>query len=147
MHFQNNPNKCFNSQEARRIVIAEWQHIIYNEFLPVVLGDEFMNKFGLHPLSSGYSNDYDGNFDPRITNPFAAAAFRFGHTLIPENMHFARKDGNGNLKIDKIPLRDAFGDMDLLRVPGGVDSYLLGSVIERSEQGKFLINRFQIVSL
>ena len=120
-------------------MIAQWQHIIYNEWLPLVLGDEFMEKFGLHTLSSGYSNDYSGDFDPRITNPFAAAAFRFGHSLIPENIVLVNKDANGNLVNEEVPLRDAFSDMDYLRRPRGVDALLRGSVIEKSERGMYFI--------
>ena len=70
-------------QESRRIVVAEWQHIVYNEWLQILLGQENMNRFGLYPLTKGFSNSYKTNFDPRIKNSFAAAAFRIGHTMIP----------------------------------------------------------------
>ena len=35
-----------------------------------------MTNFGLWPLTKGYSSDYLDNFDPRVTNEFATAAFR-----------------------------------------------------------------------
>jgi len=74
-------------QETRRIVGAQLQHITYHEFLPVILGDKRMNEQDLRPLTSGYkkrTQDPDElENDPTIANHFAAAAFRFAHTLLP----------------------------------------------------------------
>ncbi|XP_025832243.1 chorion peroxidase isoform X2 [Agrilus planipennis] len=69
--------------EARRIVIAEFQVITYKEFLPAVIGHESMEEFGLY-LQEGlsYSYDYDHKVDVSISNEFASAAFRYGHSIV-----------------------------------------------------------------
>ena len=69
-------------QESRRIVIAQLQHITYNEWLPIILGMNFMQKWKLEPRESGYSDDYNDQINPSITNAFSTAAFRFGHSMI-----------------------------------------------------------------
>lgn len=70
-------------QEARRIVIAQIQHITYNEYLPVVLGADTMKLFSLTP-GQGFEklNIYDPNLDPRVTNEYSASAGRFGHSMV-----------------------------------------------------------------
>ena len=58
------------------------QHITYNEWLPIVLGVDYMDVLDIVPVNYGYSNRYDKTVNPTIINSFASAAFRFGHTLI-----------------------------------------------------------------
>ncbi|CAH1381099.1 unnamed protein product [Tenebrio molitor] len=70
-------------QESRRINIAEIQHITYNEFLPILLGKDVMQKFGLLLQKDGYWDGYDSNVNPNVIDAFAAAAYRFGHSLLP----------------------------------------------------------------
>jgi peroxidase len=69
-------------EETRRIVVAEIQHITYNEWLPVVIGREAMNRFSLGINPSGFSSDYDDEINPSMTNEFTGAAFRFGHSTV-----------------------------------------------------------------
>lgn len=69
-------------QEARRIVAAEFQHITYNEYLPLLLGRQIMTEFDLLLTPRGYSNSYDPELNAGIGNVFAAASYRYGHTLV-----------------------------------------------------------------
>lgn len=41
-------------QESRRIVISIIQHVTYNEFLPILLGKEVMDKFALVLQKEGH---------------------------------------------------------------------------------------------
>ncbi|XP_067657153.1 peroxidasin homolog [Haliotis asinina] len=69
-------------QEARRIVIAELQVITYNEWLPEILGVNGSAAYGL-----GLDNyNYNSTLDPSLSNVFSTAAFRFGHSMVPENL-------------------------------------------------------------
>ena len=69
-------------QVARRILIAQMQHITFNEWLPIIIGRAKMQQLGLLPLQHGFSDDYDPHLNPSILNEFSAAAFRFGHSLV-----------------------------------------------------------------
>ena len=80
-HWRSNDLKMF--QETRRILNGQWQHIVYNEYLPLLLGNRYMARFGLYPLTAGHSRDYDPSIDPRVSNAFATAAFRVG----PKKLH------------------------------------------------------------
>lgn len=62
------------------------QQITYNEFLPMVLGKELMTKHDLILEREGYWNGYDANVDPSVPASFVAAAFRFGHSLLPSTV-------------------------------------------------------------
>ena len=53
--------RLFN--EARRIVNAQYQHIIYNEYLPVLIGNNFVAAFDLAPLNNG---SYYSGYNPSV---------------------------------------------------------------------------------
>ena len=98
-------NRLF--EEARRIVIAEYQHIIFNEWLPLIVGENVMTSFGLIPLTSNHSNLYLDSFDPRVSNEFATAAFRFGHSLVPSTFNMIR-GSRSSASSKKLEMKDIF---------------------------------------
>ena len=66
-------------QEARKYLIAVWQHIAYNEWLPMVIGEKNILDLGLQNIKR---SEYDPTQRPTIFQEFSTAAFRFGHGLI-----------------------------------------------------------------
>ncbi len=93
--------------EARKIVIAEMQNIVFAEFLPAVLGRETTERWGLDVAER--NTTYNNVVDASIINSFATAAFRFGHSLIQGRIGMKDLD-SGQLKY--YHLRDQFFSTD-----------------------------------
>jgi peroxidase len=70
-------------EAARQMVGAEIANITYSEFLPKILGPNAIAPY----------HGYDPTVDPRITEDFAGAAFRFGHSLVSGDIE--AMDNNG----------------------------------------------------
>lgn len=104
--------------ETRKIIGAAMQHITYAHWLPFILGDEGMNMLGKF-------EDYDPNLNPSISNVFATAALRFGHTLINPILHRFDEDLNP-IKEGHLPLHKAFFSPWRVVDEGGIDPLLRG---------------------
>lgn len=63
-------------------MIAEWQTVVYGQFLTTVLGNETMRQYQLGLGPEGAFSDYDSSLDATIFQFFSTAAYRFGHTLL-----------------------------------------------------------------
>ncbi len=88
------------------------QHITYNEFLPRIIGWNYMNLYNLRVRTQGYNNEYDEQCNPTIFNEFATAAFRFGHSLIRPML--TRMSSAWREMHSHIRLRDGFFNPDML---------------------------------
>ena len=65
---------------------------------------------------------FDASADPRITEEFAGAAYRFGHSIVSDDT--VRLDNNGNLTGPEIELKDAFFlKADQFNALGGADGF------------------------
>merc|ERR1711970_901162 len=77
-------------QEARVIVIGEIQHITYNEYLPLLLPTSLLTSLSILPTHQTHSTlSYSPEISAHVSNAFATAALRFGHTMVPNNFSLA----------------------------------------------------------
>ncbi|XP_058066005.1 peroxidasin [Anopheles bellator] len=104
--------------ESRKIVGAIMQHITYEHWLPLVIGDQGMAQLGAYA-------GYDPTVNPAILNEFATAAFRFGHSLINPVLHRLNASYQP-ITQGHLPLHKAFFTPWRLMYEGGVDPLLRG---------------------
>jgi hypothetical protein len=108
-------------QEARKINIAEYQAITYNQYLPDLLG----------PNAPGKYTGYKSNVDPAIATEFSTVAFRFGHSLLSGEIERQGNNGLDVLPSDPagagISLATDFFDPNVLN-PGGTVDPLTGHI-------------------
>ena len=111
-------------EATRTIVIALMQKVVYGEWLPAILGREFVenprNNLDL-PMTG---TTYDSNVNPTIENGFATAAFRFGHSMIQGLIEI--RDHNSNEVLEEARVRDDFFNAENFVAPNGVDNLIFG---------------------
>lgn len=101
-------------------MVAEWQHIVYKEYLPTILGDRGVAMLGQY-------RGYDPTVNPSIANVFATAAFRFGHSQILPVLQRLDPDYR-SIPAGPLRLQDAFFAPFRLLEEGSLDSLLRGLV-------------------
>ncbi len=97
-------------QEARKLNIAQYQNIVYTQYLPDLLGPNAISAY----------TGYDPNVDPSIATEFSTVAFRFGHSLL--NNTVARDNNNGS-SAGALSLAEQFFDPLLVSANGGTDPF------------------------
>jgi peroxidase len=111
---ENHPELTGNQlyQQAKAITTAEIANITYKEFLPHLLGPDTIQPY----------QGYDPTVDPRITEEFAGAAYRFGHSIVSADL--TKIDENGNI-LESSHLKDAFFESpDQFNANSGADGVL-----------------------
>lgn len=109
-------------QRARRLVMAEIQVITFQEYLPALLGADSIPEYG----------GYDPDVDPRISNLFATAAYRYGHTQLPTSLKRMDPWGSESPEGD-LPLRDAFFNPQPI-MQDGIDAIMNGLVMNVAQE-------------
>ena len=108
-------------QMARGVVSAYMQKITYEEFLPLLLGPDALEPY----------RGYDPNAKAGISNMFATAAYRFGHSAVGERI--MRLDARGNeIAAGHLALRDAFFAPQRITDEGGIAPVLRGLAAQRA---------------
>ena len=110
-------------QLARKEVYSILQSITYNEWLPALLGPDNL----LAPYEG-----YDSSVSPNIANEFSTAAFRFGHSML-NNQLLLRSDKGAPIAGGALLLKDAFFDANIL-LNFDLEPFLKGLATQQAQE-------------
>lgn len=113
---------------ARAITIAEYQNIVYTEFLPSILGSNAVPQY----------QGYNPNVSPQVSEEFATAAYRFGHSIVSPTETKIAEDGT---VLEQQDLIQASGEpTSAFHANGGADALLRNLAQDISQQSSATIN-------
>ncbi|XP_055586375.1 chorion peroxidase-like isoform X2 [Uranotaenia lowii] len=116
-------------QEARKIVIAEIQHILYHEYLPLVIGWEKVKQYGLLDDDYGHTQHYSHKVKPVVLAEVSGAAFRFGHSTVEGHFRIHHRHQH----TETVPIHKVFDDPSRVLHPTSFDDYIY-SLGKQSQQ-------------
>jgi hypothetical protein len=105
-------------QESRKILIALFQHFVYKEYLPELLGVNLATNNLLVINTTGFQDDYDDTSNPGIFNEFIGAAMRMGHSMIPPHQAYLMP---GYCLMDWYTTIETFKSSHILYAHGGAN--------------------------
>jgi peroxidase len=103
---------------ARAITIAEYENIVFTEYLPPLLGSV--------PAYRGY----DPKVNPQVSQEFAEAAFRMGHSQVSDQQEGL--DNTGNVVFSE-SLADAFFNKPEQDIANGINPLLRALSVDDSQ--------------
>lgn len=113
-------------QHARALTRAKWQKIIWDEYLPTVIGIKEYNRLGEY-------QGYNASIEFGIFNEFSTAAFRFGHSQIGNTM--LRLDEKWEMsRFGHLPLRDAYFNPGRVVQEGGIEPLIRGMLKQMAQK-------------
>ncbi|KAG5895426.1 hypothetical protein JTB14_037585 [Gonioctena quinquepunctata] len=88
-------------QEARKINIAQYQHITYYEMLPYFIGWDNALKNKVVWDTQGPVDDYDEHVNPSVLTEHSTGAFRQFHSLIVGHLHLVheKRASHGHIRL------------------------------------------------
>jgi peroxidase len=104
---------------AKAITTAEYQNIIYQEFLPLLIGSNV-----------GAYQGYNPNVNAQVTQEFSTAAFRVGHSEVSDTQ--AGLDNAGNVTFSQ-SLAQAFFNTAAIDEANGINALLRGVTADSSQ--------------
>ena len=105
-------------QTTRKIVGAIWAKLVFEEYLPSLVDLKSYKK-------------YNSSVNPSVSNGFSAAAFRYGHSLIPN--FFQQNNNNFDQSSPPVSLQNAFFNRELINFRG-IEPTMFGLVGNKSNE-------------
>lgn len=116
-------------EAARALNEANWQHVVYDEYLPKLLGEQALSEY----------DGYKADVDPSVINEWTTVAFRFGHDQSSQTQTPLTEDGSlasfSQFTFSLFTLAESFAaSANGVRTAEELDSWIRGQLAAHTQE-------------
>jgi peroxidase len=111
-------------EAARAITEAEWQHVVYDEYLPKLVGENAIKDY----------KGYKSSVNPAVINEWTTVAFRFGHDQSSNVFRTLAENGGST---GSFTLGQSFAlanTAQAIRTSGSMDEWVRGQLAHHTQE-------------